>query len=58
LNGLVEHATLTLGIKEVAMEVASPNGVRLQTVERYISENCNVQVHLLLLKLAKPSPSE
>jgi hypothetical protein len=58
LNGLVEHATLTLGIKEVAMEAASPNGMRFQTVECYISEDRNGQIHLLLLKHAKPNPSE
>jgi hypothetical protein len=46
LNVLVEHVTLTLGIKEMAMEAISPNGMRPQTVERHISEDSNVQIHL------------
>jgi hypothetical protein len=44
LNVLVEHVTLTLGIKEMSMEAVSPNGMRPQTVERHISEDRSVQI--------------
>jgi hypothetical protein len=46
LNVLIDHATLTLGIQELAMEAASPNGMRSRSVELHISEDLNVQVHL------------